>query len=114
MMPTPKSMDDKEIDNFIPEEPANVPGSVIAQLNQCKPPQIEETTKVNHQERLLEDRKTDAFLDEVHKKKVSDEIRQRKREKKLSKAPFAQHVVSQDSSSITSESFHCVKESIPK
>src|SRR5438309_1261572 len=36
-----KSMDDKEIDNFIPEEPANVPDSVIAQLNQCKPPQIE-------------------------------------------------------------------------
>ncbi|GES87785.1 hypothetical protein GLOIN_2v1790949 [Rhizophagus clarus] len=59
-----KSMDDKEIDNFIPEEPANIPDSVIAQLNQCKPPQIEETTKVNHTERLLEDMKTDAFLDE--------------------------------------------------
>ncbi|GBB94794.1 hypothetical protein RclHR1_24120006 [Rhizophagus clarus] len=96
-----KSMDDKEIDNFIPEEPANVPDSVIAQLNQCKPPQIKETTKVNHQERLLEDRKTDAFLDEVHKKKVSDEIRQRKREKKLSQS----HVLSQDSSSTISESF---------
>ncbi|GES90605.1 hypothetical protein GLOIN_2v1766209 [Rhizophagus clarus] len=77
-----KSIDDKEIDNFIPEEPANVSDSVIAQLNQYKPPQIEETTKVNHQERLLKDRKTDAFLDEVHKKKVSDEIRQRKRKKK--------------------------------
>ncbi|GES98233.1 hypothetical protein GLOIN_2v1882276 [Rhizophagus clarus] len=64
-------MDDKEIDNFIPEEPANVLDSVIAQLNQCKLPQIEETTKVNHQERLLEDRKTDAFLDKVHKKKDS-------------------------------------------
>ncbi|GES76656.1 hypothetical protein GLOIN_2v1790949 [Rhizophagus clarus] len=73
-----KSMDDKEIDNFIPEEPANVPDS-----------------------RLLEDKKTDAFLDEVHKKKVSDEIRQRKREKKLSQS----HVLFQDSSSTISELF---------
>ena len=32
---------------------------------------------------LPEDKETDAFLDEVHKKKVSDEIRQRNREKKL-------------------------------
>ncbi|PKK62818.1 hypothetical protein RhiirC2_789803 [Rhizophagus irregularis] len=42
-----KSMDDKEIDDFIPEEPANVAM------------------------RLLDNRKTDAFLDEVHKKKES-------------------------------------------
>ncbi|GES82230.1 hypothetical protein GLOIN_2v1882276 [Rhizophagus clarus] len=67
-----KSMDDKEIDNFIPEEPANVPDSVIAQLNQCKPPQIKETTKVNHQERLLEDRKTDAFLDKDSSSTISE------------------------------------------
>ena len=32
---------------------------------------------------ILEDEETDAFLDEVHKKKVSDEIRHRNREKKL-------------------------------
>ncbi|EXX73133.1 hypothetical protein RirG_062890 [Rhizophagus irregularis DAOM 197198w] len=32
---------------------------------------------------LPEDKETDAFLDEVHKKKVSNEIRQRNREKKL-------------------------------
>ncbi|CAG8587450.1 13144_t:CDS:2 [Gigaspora margarita] len=31
----------------------------------------------------FEDKKTDSFLDEVHKKKVSNEIRQRNREKKL-------------------------------
>jgi hypothetical protein len=31
----------------------------------------------------LEDKETDDFLDEVHKKGVSDEIRKRKREKKL-------------------------------
>src|SRR6266542_1833704 len=32
---------------------------------------------------LTEDKETDTFLDEVHKKKVSNEIRQRNREKKL-------------------------------
>ena len=31
----------------------------------------------------LEDKETDAFLDEVHKKKISDEIRQRNKEKRL-------------------------------
>jgi hypothetical protein len=77
-----KSMEDKEMDDFIPKESVNVPDSIIAQFNQCKLP----TTKVNHQEGSLEDRKTDAFLNEVHKKKVSNEIRQRKREKKLSQS----------------------------
>ncbi|GES97963.1 hypothetical protein GLOIN_2v1790949 [Rhizophagus clarus] len=62
---------------------------------------VQEKIGVNHQERLLEDRKTDAFLDKVHKKKVSDEIRQRKREKKLSQS----HVLFQDSSSTISELF---------
>ena len=38
----------------------------------------------------------------MHKKKVSNEIRQRNREKKLSQS----HVLSQDSSSTTSESLH--------
>jgi ribonucleotide reductase alpha subunit len=47
---------------------------------------------VIHHEKLLvdillpEDNEKDAFLNEVHKKKVSNEIRQRNREKKLSKA----------------------------
>ena len=79
-----KSIEDKKIGDFIPEEPADVSDTVIAQPKQCKPPQIEEvTTKVNHQGRSLDDMKTDAFLDKEYKKKVSDEIRQRKREKKL-------------------------------
>ncbi|PKK57118.1 hypothetical protein RhiirC2_871892 [Rhizophagus irregularis] len=79
-----KSIEDKKIGDFIPEEPADVSDTVIAQPKQCKPPQIEEvTTKVNHQGRSLDDMKTDAFLDEEYKKKVSDEIKQRKREKKL-------------------------------
>ncbi|GBC08612.1 hypothetical protein RclHR1_08250009 [Rhizophagus clarus] len=71
----------------------------------------------------LEDKETDAFLDEMHKKKVSNEIRQRKREKKLSQL----HVLSRDLSSTTCESFQAdlfmtkhafpeqvVKESTPK
>src|SRR6266542_1423992 len=49
----------------------------------------------------LKDKKMDAFLDEVYKKKVSNEIKQRKRENKLSQS----HVLFQDLSSITSELF---------
>ena len=82
----------------------------MAQLKQhiCEANVIVPEIMVSASPSLCEDdRKTDAFLDEVHKKKVSDEIRQRKQEKKLSEVPFGQHVVSQDSSSITSESFHC-------
>src|SRR5687768_13993932 len=36
----------------------------------------------------LEDKEMNAFLDEVHKKKISDEIRQRNREKKLQAQEF--------------------------
>ncbi|RGB39468.1 hypothetical protein C1646_754416 [Rhizophagus diaphanus] len=45
---------------------------------------------------LPEDRETNAFLDEVYKKKINNEIRQRNRKKKLSQ-----------SSSTTSGSLHC-------
>ena len=38
----------------------------------------------------LEDKETDDFLDEVHKKKISDEIRERKREEKLHRESIAQ------------------------
>ncbi|GES85321.1 hypothetical protein GLOIN_2v1708780 [Rhizophagus clarus] len=38
----------------------------------------------------LEDKETDGFLDEVHKKKISDEIRERKREEKLHRESIAQ------------------------
>jgi len=37
-----KSIEDKEIGDFIPEEPADVSDSVIAQPKQCKPPPIHE------------------------------------------------------------------------
>jgi hypothetical protein len=47
----------------------------------------QESTVMHHEKPLVdtslpEDKETDAFLDEVHKKKVSNEIRQRNREKK--------------------------------
>src|SRR5437763_13058346 len=43
--------------------------------NVCKP--------IRTETKSLEDKETDDFLDEVHKKKVSDEIRQRNKEKKI-------------------------------
>jgi hypothetical protein len=121
-----KSIEDKEIGDFIPEEPANVSDSVIVQPKQCKPPQIEEvTTKVNHQGRSLDDMKTDAFLDEEYKKKVSDEIRQRKREKKLQGELIVQESspaintscitdLSMTSTELVTLPEQVVKESIPK
>jgi len=57
--------------------------SVVDQNGLILTPQIEEVFLLPDQKRSLEDRNTDAFLDEVHKKKVSNDIRQRKREKKL-------------------------------
>ncbi|CAG8618799.1 3624_t:CDS:2, partial [Racocetra fulgida] len=48
--------------------------------------QIEEVPKVPDQGKTSEDMETDAFLDEVQKKSISNEIRKRNREKKLSKA----------------------------
>ena len=99
-----KSIEDKEIGDFILEEPANVSDSVIAQPKQCKPPpihevhsqlnlsevrdpglcnqngltltpQIEEVVLLPDQGGSLEDREMDAFLDEEHKKRISEEIR---------------------------------------
>ena len=46
-------------------------------------PQIEEVVLLPDQGGSLEDREMDAFLDEENKKRISEEIRQRKREKKL-------------------------------
>jgi len=43
--------------------------------NVCKP--------IRTETKSLEDKETDDFLDEVHKKRVSDEIRQRNKEKKI-------------------------------
>ncbi|RGB24511.1 hypothetical protein C1646_772991 [Rhizophagus diaphanus] len=83
----------------------NLSDSIIAQPKQCKHPQIEKvTTKMNHQERSLEDRKMDAFLDEMHKKKES--------------SPAINTSCITDFSTISTElitlSEQVVKESIPK
>ena len=67
--------------------PTNVPDSDIAQLKHtsvCEANVIVPEIMVPASPSLCEDdKKTDAFLDEVHKKNVSNDIRQRKREKKL-------------------------------
>ncbi|GBB96797.1 hypothetical protein RclHR1_28370001 [Rhizophagus clarus] len=87
---------DKEMDTSLPEEP--IPEVTAKQsVSAVNIPVMDQCDQTS-----LEDKETDAFLDEVHKKKVSNEIRQRKREKKLSQS----HVLSQDSSSTTSESLH--------
>ncbi|GES76650.1 hypothetical protein GLOIN_2v1882276 [Rhizophagus clarus] len=87
---------DKEMDTSLPEEP--IPEVTAKQsVSAVNIPVMDQCDQTS-----LKDKKTDTFLDEVHKKKVSNEIRQRKREKKLSQS----HVLSQDSSSTTSESLH--------
>src|SRR4051794_32405170 len=62
----------------------------------------------------LEDRKMDAFLDGAHKKSISEGIRQRNREKKLSKAEqdqiSLQRISDTDTSSISPSSEKSVSE----
>ncbi|PKY59176.1 hypothetical protein RhiirA4_550285, partial [Rhizophagus irregularis] len=55
-------------------KPSNTSDSTF-NSNACKP--------IRTETKSLEDKETDDFLDEQYKRKVSDEIRQRKREKKL-------------------------------
>src|SRR2546429_8650186 len=90
-----KPLVDKKMDTSLPEEPIPevIAKQSVSAVNISIMDQCDQTS--------LEDKEMDAFLDEVHKKKVSNEIRQRKREKKLSQS----HVLSQDLSSTTSESF---------
>jgi len=54
--------------------PLNTSDSIF-NSNVCKP--------IRTETKSLEDKETDDFLDEVHKKRVSDEIRQRNKEKKI-------------------------------
>ncbi|CAB4391514.1 unnamed protein product [Rhizophagus irregularis] len=72
-----KPLVDKKMDTSLPEEPIpeviakqSVSAVNISVMDQCD-------------QMTLEDKETNAFLDEVRKKKISDEIRQRNREKKL-------------------------------
>ncbi|CAG8710936.1 3160_t:CDS:2 [Racocetra fulgida] len=65
------------MDTSLPEEsiPEVIAKQSVSAVNIFVMDQCDQTS--------LEDKETDAFLDEVHKKKISDEIRQRNREKKL-------------------------------
>ena len=72
-----KPLVDKETDTSLPEEP--IPEVIAKQsVSTVNIPVMDQCDQ-----KSLEDKETDAFLDEEHKKKVSDEIRQRNREKKL-------------------------------
>lgn len=93
-----KLLVDKKMDTSLPKEPtpeispANVPDSDIAQLEQCKPVcKINDViSKVPVSSKTSEERGIDAFLDNVNKKKVSDEIRKRKKEEKLQRESIVQ------------------------
>ncbi|RIA83909.1 hypothetical protein C1645_833087 [Glomus cerebriforme] len=73
-----KPLVDKEMDtSLLPEEliPEVIAKQSVSAINISVMDQRDQTS--------LEDKETVAFLDEVHKKKISDEIRQRNKEKKL-------------------------------
>ena len=107
-----KLLENKEIDDFSFEEPVNIPDSVIAQLEQCEPVcKINDAvSKVTVSSKTSEERGMDAFLDNVNKKKVSDEIRQRKREEKLQRESIAQDLVIASSSCISEKDDRMISE----
>jgi hypothetical protein len=72
-------------------KPSNISDSTF-NSNVCKP--------IRTETKSLEDKETDDFLDEVHKKKVSDEIRQRNKEKKIQR----ESIVPSDLSCVTETS----------
>ena len=91
-----KPLVDKEMDTLLPEEliPEMIAKQSASAVNIPVMEQCDQTS--------LEDKETDAFLNEVHKKKISDEIRQRNREKKLLHESANQEAssISQDISSV--------------
>ncbi len=91
-----KPLVDKEMDTLLPEEliPEMIAKQSASAVNIPVMEQCDQTS--------LEDKETDAFLNEMHKKKVSDEIRQRNREKKLLHESANQEAssISQDISSV--------------
>ena len=66
----------KEILELTADTLHNIPDPVIGQL-------INEVHSDNTDIKSSKDKETDAFLDEVNKKKISNEIRQRNQKKKL-------------------------------
>ncbi|RIA87205.1 hypothetical protein C1645_740298 [Glomus cerebriforme] len=97
-------------------KPSNTSDSTF-NSNACKP--------IRTETKSLEDKETDDFLDEKYKRKVSDEIRQRKREKKLQGELIAQESspaintscitdLSTTSTGLVTPPEQVVEESIPK
>ena len=73
-----KPLVNKEMDTSLPEEP--IPEVIAKQsVSAVNIPVMKQCDQTS-----LEDKKTDAFLNEIHKKKVSDEIRQKEARKKAS------------------------------
>ena len=70
------SVKEEEISELTADTSHDIPDPVIDQP-------INGAHSDNADIKSSEDKKTDSFLDEVHKKKVSNDIRQRRREKKL-------------------------------
>ena len=108
-----KLLEDKEMDDcLLKQTPVDIPDSVIAQLEQCEPVcKINDAvSKVTVSSKTSEERGMDAFLDNVNKKKVSDEIRQRKREEKLQRESIAQDLVIASSSCISEKDDRMISE----
>ena len=108
-----KLLEDKEMDDcLLKQTPVDIPDSVIAQLEQCEPVcKINDAvSKVTVSSKTSEERGMDAFLDNANKKKVSDEIRQRKREKKLQRESIAQDLVIASSSCISEKDDRMISE----
>jgi hypothetical protein len=105
-----KLLEDKEMDDcLLKQTPVDIPDSVI---EQCEPVcKINDAvSKVTVSSKTSEERGMDAFLDNVNKKKVSDEIRQRKREEKLQHESIAQDLVIASSSCISEKDDRMISE----
>ncbi|CAG8632641.1 1680_t:CDS:2, partial [Ambispora gerdemannii] len=89
-------------------EVVNIPSSVVDQLDNASEASSKIRLSCGSKQKTLEDKETNAFLNEVDKKRVSDEIRQRSREKKLQcELPSQEaHSISQNTASTTSTTFH--------
>jgi hypothetical protein len=68
----------RECDNISPKETAGISSSIIDQYDNVNFPPLSMSGQ-----KSLEDRETNAFLESEYKKKVSDEIKQHNKEKKL-------------------------------
>ena len=105
-----KLRDDNEEGKWQTPEVINVPSSTVDQLDNSSEVLSKSTVQFScvSEEKTPEDKKTDAFLNEVHKKGVSEEIRQRNREKKLQHEALSQevHSISQNTASTTSTTSH--------